>query len=117
MAPDYTTEIFHPSHSRHNAGMSTYKIDLPFSKSVHGEKSLSHLGPKTWNSLPAQIPLRKNVNTLKHDIKNLFFNRLQKRDDRIFIYYQPNDHYLLLTDYIFYYVFSLPLFFVFLNRS
>ena len=30
MAPDYTSEIFHPSHSRHNTRMSTYKLDLPF---------------------------------------------------------------------------------------
>ena len=61
--------------------MSTYKIDLPFHKSVYGQKTLSYLGPKTWNSLPAQIKLCKNVNTFKYDIKNLFLKRLQKRDD------------------------------------
>ena len=38
MAPDYTSEIFHPSHSRHNTRMSTYKLDLPFCKSVYGKK-------------------------------------------------------------------------------
>ena len=47
MAPDYTSEIFHPSHSRHNTRMSTYKLDLPFHKNVHGQKTLSYLGPKT----------------------------------------------------------------------
>ena len=45
MAPDYTSEIFHPSHSRHNTRMSTYKLDLPFRKSVYGQKTLSYLGP------------------------------------------------------------------------
>ena len=87
MAPDYTSEIFHPSHSRHNTRMSTYKLDLPFRKNVHGQKTLSHLGPKTWNSLPDQIKLCKNVNSFKHDIKNLYFKRLQKSDDSIFMYY------------------------------
>ena len=87
MAPDYTSEIFHPSHSRHNTRMSTYKLDLPFRKNVHGQKTLSYLGPKTWNSLPAQIKLCKNVNNFKHDIKNLYFKRLQKSDDSIFMYY------------------------------
>ena len=86
MAPDYTSEIFHPSHSRHNTRMSTYKLDLPFRKSVYGKKTLSYLGPKTWNSLPAQTKLCKNVNSFKHDIKNLYFKRLQKSDDSIFMY-------------------------------
>ena len=49
MAQDYTSEIIHPSHSRHNTRMSTYKIDVPFCKSVYGQKTLSYLGPKTWN--------------------------------------------------------------------
>ena len=87
MAPDYTSEIFHPSHSRHNTRMSTYKLDLLFRKSVYGQKTLSYLGPKTWNSLPAQIKLCKNVNSFKYDIKNLYFKRLQKSDDSIFMYY------------------------------
>ena len=87
MAPDYTSEIFHPSHSRHNTRMYTYKLDLPFRKSVYSQKTLSYLGPKTWNSLPAQIKLCKNVNSFKHDIRNLYFKRLQKSDDSIFMYY------------------------------
>ena len=87
MPPDYTSEIFHPSHSRHNTRMSTYKLDLPFRKSVYCQKALSYLGPKTWNSLPAQIKLCKNVNSFKHDIKNLYFKRQQKSDDSIFMYY------------------------------
>ena len=88
MALDYTSEIFHPSHSTHNIPMSAYiKLDLLFRKSVYGKKTLSYIGPKTWNSLPAQIKLCKNVNTFKHDIKNLFFKRLQKSDNSIFTYY------------------------------
>ena len=87
MSPEYTSEIFHPSHRRHNTRASTLMLDLPFRKSCFGQKTLSYLGPKTWNTLPAEIKLRKNVNTFKHDIKKLFFEKLQKDTDDIFIYY------------------------------
>ena len=46
VAPDYTSEIFHPSQSRYNTRMSTYKIDLRFRRSVYGKKALPYLGPK-----------------------------------------------------------------------
>ena len=36
------------------------------------------------------------MNTFKHDMKNLFFNKLQKKDNSIFIYYWLNDLTLLL---------------------
>ena len=87
MSPEYTSEIFHPSHRRHNTRASTLMLDLPFRKSCFGQKTLSYLGPKTWNTLPAEIKLQKNVNTFKHDIKKLFFEKLQKDTDDIFIYY------------------------------
>ena len=71
----------------HTVGtIHAYKLDLPFRKNVYGQKTLSYLGPKTWKSLPAQIKLCKNVNSFKHDIKNLYFKRLQKSDDSIFMY-------------------------------
>ena len=63
------------------------KLDLPFRKSCIGQKTLSYIGPKTWNNLPAQIKQSKNVNTFKHDIKKSFFNDLQKQNDDIFFYY------------------------------
>ena len=84
---DYTSEIFHASHSRYNTRMSAYEIDLSFRKSVYCRKTLSYLGTKTSNSLPAQIKLRKNVNTLNMTSRICFSNKLQKRDDSIFIYY------------------------------
>ena len=87
MSPQYTAEIFHPSSSVHNTRRATQKLDLPFRKSCIGQKTLSYIGPKTWNNLPAQIKLSKNVNTFKHDIKKSFFDDLQKQNDDIFFYY------------------------------
>ena len=87
MSPQYTAEILHPSSSVHNTRRATQKLDLPFRKSCIGQKTLSYIGPKTWNNLPAQIKLSKNVNTFKHDIKKSFFDDLQKQNDDIFFYY------------------------------
>ena len=87
MSPHYTAEIFHPSSSVHNTRRATQKLDLPFRKSCIGQKTLSYIGPKIWNNLPAQIKLSKSVNTFKHDIKKSFFDDLQKQNDDIFFYY------------------------------
>ena len=88
MSPQYTAEIFHPSSSVHNTHRATQKLDLPFRKSCIGQKTLSYIGPKIWNNLPAQIKLSKSVNTFKHDIKKSFFDDLQKQNDDVFFYYQ-----------------------------
>ena len=87
MSPQYTAEIFHPSSTVHNTRRATQKLDLPFRKSCIGQKTLSYIGPKTWNNLPAQIKLSKSVNTFKHDIRKSFFDDLQKQNDDIFFYY------------------------------
>ena len=87
MSPQYTSEIFHPSHSRYNTRMATLKLDLPFRQSCPGQKTISYLGPNTWNKLAAETKLRRFVNTFKHDIKKLFFDKLKKQNDDIFFYY------------------------------
>ena len=87
MSPEYTSEIFRPSYRRHNTGSSTLMLDIPCRKYCSGQETLSYLRPRTWNTLPAQIKLRRNVNTFKHDIKKLFFDKLQKDTDNIVIYY------------------------------
>ena len=76
--PEYTSEISRPSYRRHNTRASTLMLDVPFRKYCSGQKTLSYLGPRTWNTLPAQIKLRRNVNTSKHDIKKLFFDNLKR---------------------------------------
>ena len=87
MSYQYTAEIFHPSSSVHNTRRAMQKLDLPFRKSCIGQKTLSYIRPKTWNNLPAQIKLSKNVNTFKHDIKKSFLDDLQKQNNDIFFYY------------------------------
>ena len=78
MSLQYMSQIFHPPRSRYNTRMATLKLDLPFQQSCLGQKTISYLGPKTWNNLAAEIKLRRSVNTFKHDIKKLFFDKLKK---------------------------------------
>ena len=87
MSPQYMSEIFHPSHSQYNTRMATLKLDLPFRQSWPGQKTISCLGPNTWNNLAAETKLRRSVNTFKHDIQKLFFDKLKKQNDDIFFYY------------------------------
>ena len=87
MSPQYMSEIFHPSHSRYNTRMATLKLNLPFRQSCLGQKTISYLGPNTWNNLAAETKLGRSVNTFKHDIKKLFFDKLKKQNDDIFFYY------------------------------
>ena len=77
------SEIFHLSHSRYNTRMAMLKLDLPFRQSCLGQKTISYLGPKTWNNLAAGLKLRRCINTFKHDIKKLFFDELKKQNDDI----------------------------------
>ena len=67
--------------------MATLKLDLPLRQSSLGQKTISYLGPKTWNNLAAEIKLQRSVNTFKHNIKRLFFDKLKKQNDNIFLYY------------------------------
>ena len=87
MPPEFTSEIFRPSYRRHNTCASSLMLDVPFRKYCSGQKTLSYLGQRTWNTIPAQIKLCRKVNTFKHDIKKLFFDKIQKDADNIFIYY------------------------------
>ena len=66
---------------------SKEKLDLPFRQSCPGQKTISYLGPNIWNNLAAETKLRRSVNSFKHDIKKLFFNKLKKQNDDIFFYY------------------------------
>ena len=71
-------------YSRYNTRMATLKLDPPFRQSCPGQKTISYLVPNTWNNLAAETKLRRSVNTFKHDIKKLFFDKLKKQNDDIF---------------------------------
>ena len=87
MSPSYTSEIYSQLNHGHNTRNSSCKLQLPCRSSNYGQKALSYLGPKLWNSLPSHIKLSAYSNTFKHNIKKVFFEKLQKKEDNINVYY------------------------------
>ena len=45
------------------------------------------LGPKIWNGLPSDLKSAENPNTFKHEIKENFFQTIQKEEDDIYFFY------------------------------
>ena len=50
-APAYADEIFEPVDQSHLTRRSKFKLNLSFRKRSAGQKCLSYIGPKIWNSL------------------------------------------------------------------
>ena len=86
-APAYSAEIFHPANLGRITRRSKFKLEFPFRKSTSGQKCLSYLGPKIWNNFPSDLKSGKNPNTLKHKIKENFFQQIQKEEDDIYVFY------------------------------
>ena len=86
-APAYSGEIFHPVNQGRATRRSKFKLEFLFRKSSAGQKSLSYLGPKIWNSLPSELKLSNNINTFKHKIKENFFRNIQKEEDDIYVFH------------------------------
>ena len=90
-APAYSAEIFHPANLGRITRRSKFKLEFPFRKSTAGQKCLSYLGPKIWNSLPSDLKSAENPNTFKHKIKENFFQKIQIEEDDIYVfYYDPS---------------------------
>ena len=79
IAPAYSGEIFYPVNQGRATRRSKFKLEFPFRKSNAGQKSLSYLGPKIWNSLPSELKSSNNINTFKHKIKENFSEVYKKR--------------------------------------
>ena len=87
MSLEYVSELYQPIHHGYNTRMSKCKLQLQYRNSNYGQKTISFLGPRLWNKLPAAVKSSANVNTFKHEIENLFLSQLQKKENDIFTYY------------------------------
>ena len=81
-APAYTDEIFHPIDQSRVTRRSKFKLNLPFRKSNTGQKCLSYLGPKIWNSQSSDVKSIANINSFKHKIKEIFFQNIQREEGK-----------------------------------
>ena len=75
--PDYFDELFCPvGETGVITRSSNNKLKVPFRKTKLGIKSLSYVGPNTWNNLPDNLKSPTSVNSFKHYIKKYFLEKL-----------------------------------------
>ena len=120
MAPAYADEMFQSADQSRVTRRSKFKLNPPFRKSSAGQKCLSYLGPKIWNTLSSDLKSTNSINSFKHMIKDNFFQNIQ-REEKAYIWnrasslifmFQPYHIYdLYKSTYKFkvYYLFQSPL--------
>ena len=64
---------------------SKFKLNLPFCKSSAGQKCLSYMGPKIWNSQSSDLKSTNRINSFKHKIKDNFFQNIQREEKGIYV--------------------------------
>ena len=75
----YCGKIFHTAQRGPVARIFKFKLDFPFRNSNMGQKSMSVLGPKTWNALPTELKSMNNLNTFKHMLKKFICKNFRKK--------------------------------------
>ena len=85
MAPVYADEMFQSADQSRVTRKSKFKLNLPFRKSSAGQKCLSYMGPKIWNSLSSDLKSTNSINSFKHKIKDNFFQNIQREEKDIYI--------------------------------
>ena len=73
MAPAYADEIFQPVDKCRVTRRSKFELNLSSRKSSVGQKCLSYMGPKLWNSLFSDLKSTNSIKSFKHKIKENFF--------------------------------------------
>ena len=85
-APAYADEIFQPVDQNRVTQRSKFELNLPFRKSSTGQKCLSYLGPKIWNSLSSDLKSTNNINPFKHKIRDKFFQNIQREENNLYVF-------------------------------
>ena len=87
LGPAYMSDIYSLVENPRTTRRSEYKMEKPFKLTNMGQSSISYIGPKVWNTLPAECKLEDNLNKFKHKIKDQFFKNIQRETDDIYLYY------------------------------
>ena len=78
-----TIILGHPVNSRR----SKFRLKLQFRKSSAGQKCLSYMRPKIWNSLSSDLKSTNSINSFKHKIKDNFFQNIQREEKDVYVFY------------------------------
>ena len=65
-SPSYMSDIFIQNDVKKHTRNSQYSFKVPLRKTNIGQKTLSYMGPLSWNSLGTDIKLAKSRNLFKH---------------------------------------------------
>ena len=84
--PTYMNEMFSTYTQNNNTRNATLKLSQPRKRTNKGQKGLSYLGPSLWNKMDSECKSITNLNTFKHSLKNMFFDRLLKIEEDIYKY-------------------------------
>ena len=88
MCPKYMNEIYKTTNQNNTVTRnSSLKLFKPLMAKALSQKCLLYLGPFIWNSLPDDIKLSNNMNTLKHKVKKSFLTLLRENDQDMYAYY------------------------------
>ena len=87
LAPVYYEEMYCPMNQNHVTRSSYQKLVFSHSKSNRGQKILSYIGPRLWNSTPNAIKASNSTNLFKHALKDSLFSNIKKIEDSPYIFY------------------------------
>ena len=81
-------DIFKPA-GQPNTTTRAYllKLNQPFQKTNHGQKSISHKAPITWNNLPNFQKLTENLTLINTNLKYVPFHRISNETNNINSYF------------------------------
>ncbi len=87
-SPVYMKDLFVTAEQTKIKTRSQYGVKLfhPHRSKLSGQKAMSSIGPKVWNSLPEDIRGANNVNIFKHKVKTFYFERIKKYTDASYLY-------------------------------
>ena len=73
--PEYINEIFIVNIEKYNT-RNTNMLKRPFYKTSNGQKAISYIGPKLWDSMPNYLKEKRTIATFKHDYKTHYLKTL-----------------------------------------
>ena len=71
-------KVFEYASQRRISSKNNYaKLNVPFRKTIIGQKSLSYISPSVWNKLPSSMKRNISLNKCKHDVNKNYLRELR----------------------------------------
>ena len=79
-ALDHMNEVFSHAESNEIPTRCPYqKLNLPHRKINQGLRALSYIGPSLWNKLDKSLKTSVSLNAFKHNLKDYYFKKGNKK--------------------------------------